>query len=113
MHIARPASPFRYLADVVLVISGRSARIANNAHRFLDHLLEINTSRVEADLDDRLESARKNFEQSLKTSLEASVESGRAMFKRVAEARLLGEAATDAERERLDAIEKELNAVAA
>lgn len=58
IHLAQPASPLRYLADVFLGIIRAFRVIEKDAHAFLDHLMETNSTRVQSDVVDRVQESR-------------------------------------------------------
>jgi GTPase SAR1 family protein len=62
ISIARPASPFRYLGDVLLGIVRYYRPIVDSSHEFLDKLLETNSSRVQSDVDERVLQGRRLLE---------------------------------------------------
>ncbi|HTW47210.1 MAG TPA: dynamin family protein [Acidobacteriaceae bacterium] len=55
---AQPPSPLRWLADLFLPLLGARKSITNDAREFLRHLLEVNCSRVQNDVLDRIEESR-------------------------------------------------------
>ncbi len=55
---AQPPSPLRWLADVFLPIAGARKVITNEAREFLRHLLEVNSSRVQNDVLNRIQDSR-------------------------------------------------------
>jgi hypothetical protein len=55
---AQPPSPLRWLADVFLPLVGARKVITNEAREFLRHLLEVNSSRVQNDVLNRIQESR-------------------------------------------------------
>jgi predicted GTPase len=87
--MALPASPLRYIGDLALAAIGLRRVIVRDAHRFVDWLLELNVSRVERDVSDRIQDSRVRLEYLLRTRLSAVRAQSAAVFdhaKRVREA---------------------------
>jgi GTP-binding protein EngB required for normal cell division len=61
-RVAAPASPLLFVSDFVLGGVGIRGGIARDAQEFLDQLLEVNASRVQSDVDERLRESRKRLE---------------------------------------------------
>ena len=55
---AQPPSPLRWLADIFLPFVGGRKLITNEARDFLQYLLEVNSSRVQNDVLNRIEDSR-------------------------------------------------------
>ena len=55
---AQPASPLRWIADLVLGLIGARKVIAGDAREFLDKLLETNSTRVQSDILSRVQDSR-------------------------------------------------------
>jgi GTP-binding protein EngB required for normal cell division len=55
---AQPPSPLRWLADVLLPLVGARRVITNEAREFLQHLLEINSARVQNNVLNRIQESR-------------------------------------------------------
>ena len=58
MELAQPASPLRWLADLVLVAVGAGKVIRQDAGQFLERLLETNSTRVQSDILNRVQENR-------------------------------------------------------
>jgi hypothetical protein len=58
LRVSLPASPLRYLADVLLGAVGAYAVIEREAKDFLDHLVEVNSMRVQSDVVNRVQESR-------------------------------------------------------
>jgi hypothetical protein len=58
VEVAQPASPLRWLADVFLGFVGARGVIENNAREFLAKLLEVNSTRVQSDILNRVQESR-------------------------------------------------------
>ncbi|HXY14565.1 MAG TPA: dynamin family protein [Terriglobales bacterium] len=68
MHIVVPASPLRYLADLLLHSIGAS-RIDADVHEFLDRLLDTNSERVRNGLEARITDSRRRLESEIRATL--------------------------------------------
>jgi len=113
LHVARPASPLRYVADALLAAAGGRGAILGSAHRFMDWLLELNSSRVQADVGRRLEEFRAALERAIRSRLVELGASTQRAIDRAADLRASGEDAVHAELARLARIERELGAAGA
>jgi hypothetical protein len=69
LSVAMPASPLRYLADVLLCLVGGSGVIERAAGEFLEHLLETNSTRVQSDVVDRVQESRGQLEAQIRRLL--------------------------------------------
>jgi putative ribosome biogenesis GTPase RsgA len=79
-RVAAPASPFLFLEDLLLGGLGLRGAIVRDAREFLEELLEINSARVQSDVDERVRESRKSLETVLKGILrEASDAAARAL----------------------------------
>jgi Dynamin family len=67
IHVAMPASPVRYLADLM---PGAHSRISCDAHEFLDRLLHTNSERVRNDVEDRVAENRRRLEAEIRRILQ-------------------------------------------
>lgn len=108
MRVTRPASPFLYAADIAIGLTVGVRRIARDAEDVLDRLLEINTSRVQRDLDDRLTASRGRLERAIRKVLDRSVESTRSMFQKIVATRSSGQSAVSGEVARIQELEAEI-----
>jgi GTP-binding protein EngB required for normal cell division len=108
VELADPASPIRYVADVILGMIFAHLVIASDAHEFLDRLLETNTERVRNDLENRVTESRRLLESEIRGMLQQlSVVAERALA-RARTAHGAGKAAVDSALQKLAAIEAEL-----
>ncbi len=67
--LAQPASPLRWMADVILVAVGARNIITNEARAFLEHLLTTNSTRVQSDILDRVQESRGYLEVEIRKLL--------------------------------------------
>ncbi len=111
LNQVRPASPLRYAADVVLAAVGGPGAILVAAQRFLDWLLELNSSRVQADVEARLEESRARLERALRGRLRALDAGAWRAVDLAAELRASGHDAVQTELERLARLASELAAI--
>lgn len=108
LYIARPASPLRHAADIVLALLGLGAVIRGDAENFLVRLLNSNTSRVQADLEDRLAVARRELEHAVRATLVRARGVAVGTLLRARETRDAGEAAVQAQLAHFAEIESEI-----
>lgn len=69
IEIAEPASPLRWLADLILASFGARGLIERDARQFLDYLFEINCSRVQSDVLNRVQESRGRLEAEIRKLL--------------------------------------------
>lgn len=111
IEVAQPASPLRWLADLILGFIGASQIMQNDAREFLVRLLETNSTRVQSDILDRVQESRGRLEVEIRKLLH---EVGRIAEQALVRARKVkedGEPAVQAELNCLDALEHEVNAL--
>jgi GTPase SAR1 family protein len=107
-NVATPASPLLFVSDLVLAGLGLRRGIVRDAQEFLDQLLEVNSSRVQNDVDERVRESRKKLEAQIKGLLhEASAIADRALT-RARTAQAAGLPAVEAALKRLECTEREL-----
>jgi len=110
-ELANPASPARYVADLILGTVLAHSRIAADAHEFLDRLLETNSERVRNDLEHRVSESRRRLESEVRALLrELGAVSERALA-RARTAQQSGTAAVASSLKRLAEIAAELEAL--
>ena len=59
-RIAASESPFLFVGDLIRGLAGMRAGAWRDAEEFLRQLLEVNSARVQSDVDERLRGAREN-----------------------------------------------------
>ncbi len=69
INVAQPASPLRYMADIVLGFIGAFSVIQKDAMAFFEYLLEMNSTRVQSDLMDRIEKSQDQLEAEIRKLL--------------------------------------------
>lgn len=69
IEVAEPASPLRWLADLGLGVAGMHRVINDSAVEFLGHLLEVNSSRVQSDILNRVQESRNRLEAEIRKLL--------------------------------------------
>jgi hypothetical protein len=110
-RVAAPASPLLLVWDLLLGGLGVRGGIVCDAQEFLDELLEVNSSRVQSDVDERLHESRKKLETEIKGVLrEASAIADRALA-RARAVQAAGAAGIKIAVEGLDIVEVEVRAV--
>ena len=108
LELVSPASPVRYVADLILGVLWAHRVIAAEAHEFLDRLLETNSERVRNDLENRVTESRRRLEAEIRSMLrELSAVAERALA-RARTAHAAGTAAVTSSLQRLANIEAEL-----
>jgi hypothetical protein len=112
MHIAQPASPFRHAADFTIAAIGISAPIWRDAERFLEHVIETNSSRIQGDLERRLALARKELELAIRGTLLDAKNVAAAILARARETRAAGEAAVHQQLTDLAKFDREIAGIA-
>jgi putative protein kinase ArgK-like GTPase of G3E family len=107
-RVAAPASPFLYVSDLFLGATGLRGGIIREAREFLDQLLEVNCSRVQNDVDERVRQSRKNLESELKGVLREASSVATGALTRAQVAQAAGARAVEAAVARLDGIQREI-----
>jgi hypothetical protein len=106
--LAIPASPVRYVADLMLGAIRAHSVIDAAAHDFLDLLLETNSERVRNDLEERVTRSRRSLEAEIRAVLrELSAVAERALA-RARTAHAAGAPSVESSLKRLSGIEAEL-----
>jgi hypothetical protein len=111
IEIAQPSSPLRRLADVALGLIGLRKWIDGDARRFLNWLFEVNSSRVQNDVLNRIEGSRNRLEAEIrKLLLEVSRIAAQALAS-ARKARDEGSPAVEAALSRLSRLESQIRAI--
>jgi len=108
IHVARPASPLRYLADLFLGVFGQYVVMEREASAFLLHLLEMNSTRVQSDIVDRVQESRGRLEVEIRKLLHEVGRVAQRALDHARTAKAAGDAAVQATLAHLEAAEREL-----
>jgi len=108
IEIAQPASPLRWLADLVLGLVGARGVIASDGREFLGRLLEVNCSRVQNDILNRVQESRGRLEVEIRKLLHEISRIAVEALTHAREARAAGAPAVEAAVARLDRLESEI-----
>ena len=109
INVAQPASPLRYLVDVVLGLIGAFSVIQKDAMEFFEYLLEMNSSRVQSDVMDRLEESQGQLEAEIRKLLHAVTRIATSALDHAREAKSRGAAAVEEKLERIDEVERKIH----
>jgi len=107
IEVAQPASPLRWLADLLLGSVGAQRLIESDAKEFLEHLLETNCTRVESDILNRVQESRSRLEVEIRKLLHEIRRIAEHALSRARSARAAGESAVEEALARLDRLERE------
>jgi len=108
---AAPPSPLRWLADVFLPLAGGRKLITNEAREFLQHLLEVNSSRVQNDVLNRIQESRERLEVEIRKLLHEVRRIAEQALDRARKVKEKGAPAIQLEVERLDRFERDVCAL--
>jgi len=109
--VAQPASPLRWLADLCLGFFGLRSRIDREAREFLEWLLEVNSSRVQNDILNRVQESRNRLEVEIRKLLHEVSRIAELALARARKTQEEGAPAVETELLRLNTVEKEINAI--
>jgi phosphoserine phosphatase len=109
---AQPPSPLRWLADAFLPLVGARKLITNNAQEFLEHLLEVNSSRVQNDVLNRIQDSRGRLEAEIRKLLHEISRIAEQALDRARKVKEEGTPAVQSALERLDRLELDVSALA-
>jgi len=108
---AQPPSPLRWLADAFLPLVGGRKLITNDAREFLRHLLEVNSSRVQNDVLNRIQDSRGRLEAEIRKLLHEISRIAEQALDRARKVKEEGSPAVQLEVERLNRIEQDVSAL--
>jgi GTP-binding protein EngB required for normal cell division len=111
IEIAQPASPLRWLADLVLGLVGARKVIQQDAVEFLGHLLETNSARVQSDVMNRVQESRGRLEVEVKKLLHEVSRIAEQALAHARSARDAGAAGVQEALDRLRRLEQEIREV--
>jgi ribosome biogenesis GTPase A len=108
IELAQPASPLRWLTDVVLPLVGGRRWIQRDGQEFLVKLLETNSTRVQSDILNRVQESRSHLEAEIRKLLhEVSRIAEEALFC-ARKVKKEGDSAVETELARLQNLEREI-----
>jgi vacuolar-type H+-ATPase subunit H len=110
-RVAAPASPFLFLWDLLLGGLGLRGGIVRDAQEFLEELLEVNSSRVQSDVDERLHESRKTLETEIKRVLREASDVADRSLARARTAQSAGTSVVEGAVARLAAVEREIRGI--
>jgi hypothetical protein len=105
-RVSMPASPLRYLADVFLGAAQAFIVIEREATDFLDHLVDMNSTRVQSDVVNRVQESRGQLEVEIRKLLHEVSRIAERALDRARAVRSEGACAVEATMTRLDTIER-------
>jgi hypothetical protein len=108
---AQPPSPLRWLADVFLPFVGGRKLITNDAREFLRHLLEVNSSRVQNDILNRVQESRDRLEVEIRKLLHEVSRIAEQALDRARKVKEEGTPAVQSAIERLNRLERDVSAL--
>ena len=111
MSLGAPVAPVTWLLDLVVPGARRQTQVEHDATRYLQRLLDTNVARVEGDVRDRILESRRALEADLRRALRQVRESASRALARARSLLAEGADATQAERERLADLAREVRAL--
>jgi GTP-binding protein EngB required for normal cell division len=111
IEIAQPASPLRWLADLMFGLVGASKIITNDAREFLVRLLETNSIRVQSDILNRVQESRGKLEAEIRKLLHEISRIAEQALVRAKTIREEGAPAVQVALQRLGSLEQEVRAL--
>jgi len=111
LHVAMPASPLRYIADLFLGIVQAYVVIANEAKAFLAHLMDMNSTRVQSDVINRVQESRGLLQVEIRKLLHEVTRIAEHALQRARTAKSEGASAVQSALGQLDRIETSLRSL--
>jgi hypothetical protein len=111
IEIAQPSSPLRRIGDVFLGLTGLRRYIDKDARWFLGWLFEVNSSRVQNDVLNRIEESRNRLEAEIRKLLHEISRIAEQALVRARKAQEEGTPAVEAALLRLDSLEQGITAI--
>ncbi len=110
-RVAAPASPLLLAADTMRGLAGATGAIRHDAAEFLEQLLEVNSARVQSDMDERLREARKALESKIRSLLHEVETMAENALARARSAQSSGAAAVETQLSLLQTAEREIHRI--
>jgi len=107
--IAQPASPLRWLADLLLGVVAAYGSLERDAREFLDRLLESNSMRVQSDVDTRVGDGKSRLETDVRILLREVAAVAERALAHARATREGGAAGIEAALARIEATESEIH----
>jgi len=108
-----PVSPLRILGDALRGLLGLRRGIERNALAFVAFLLELNATRVESDINDRVAESRRRLESQVGKLLRRLAATAQSALEEASRVRADGQPATDAALQRLRTLHSEVERLTA
>ena len=108
VEVAQPASPLRWIADLILGLVGARGIIRRDARELLAHLLETNSTRVQSDILNRLQESQSQLETEIRKLLHEIRRIAEQALRRARAAQEAGSPAVQAALARLDGLENRI-----
>ena len=108
IQVAQPVSPLRWLADVFLSFIGALFFIKNDAREFLVTLLEVNSTRVQSDILNRIQESHGYLEVEIRKLLHEISRVAEQALRNARRVRHEGASAVEAAKGRLGRLEHEI-----
>ncbi len=108
IEVAQPASPLRWLADLAIGLVGARRWIGSDARDFLIRLLEINSTRVQSDILNRVQESRSRLEVEIRKLLHEVRHTAEQALSHARDVLAEGAPAVQATLGRLDVLEEEI-----
>jgi hypothetical protein len=106
---AQPPSPLRWLADIFLPFVGARKVITNEAREFLRELLEVNGSRVQNDVLNRIQESRDRLQVEIRKLLHEISRIAEQALDRARSVKAEGTPAVQSAIERLNRLERDVS----
>jgi ribosome biogenesis GTPase A len=111
INIAQPASPLRHVGDIILGLVGAGSVIRKDAMEFLEYLLEMNSSRVQSDLMNRVEESQGQLEAEIRKLLHQITRVAALALEHARQAKSRGTAAVEEKLRRITTAENEIHSL--
>jgi Dynamin family len=109
INIAQPASPLRYLADIILGLGGACSVIQKDAIGLFEYLLEMNSTRLQSDLMARVEASQCQLDAEIRKLLHEISRAATTALEHAREIKSRGTAAIEQNLRRTTNAEKEIH----